>query len=103
MKGTVQAAAGCRSDVPGRLGGFRCCPDPSESRALGARVEGGPVPSAMVQRLGPFRAGAALVLPSRDLPSEAAHLGLPLPWDICKDSIQATTNVRPLCRLQVKS
>ena len=59
MKATVQAAASCRSNVPGRLGGFRRCPDPSESRALSPREEGGPAQAVMVQRLGPFWAGAA--------------------------------------------
>lgn len=81
MKATVQAAASCRSNVPGRLGGFRRCPDPSESRVLSRREEGGPVQAVMVQRLGPFWAGAALLFllgtyPQRLRTSACLSLGI---------------------------
>lgn len=41
MKATVQAAACARSNVPGRLEGFRCCPYPSGSTELSTKAAGG--------------------------------------------------------------
>lgn len=92
------STSSCRLQVrrAWKAGRLQTLPRPFREQALSTSVEGGPAPSVMVQRLGPFRAGAALVLPSRDLPSEAAHLGLPPRWDTCKDSIQEAVSVKPL-------
>lgn len=102
MKTTVQAAACARSNVPGRLEGFRCCPYPSGSRELSTKAAGG-----RGQSWWWYKGQGSSGLERRWFfllrNTEAVFLILPLPWDICKDKNKKDHECEPFYKPYVKS